>query len=58
MCGRHSSGITVSDHRLLYLVACSYAGWLEIVSRLISRLSVNDRAWIFGKAVIEANGPQ
>jgi len=47
MCGRHSSGKTVSDHRLLCLVACSYAGWLEIVSRFISRLSVNDRAWIF-----------
>jgi hypothetical protein len=39
-------------------VACSYAGWLEIVSRFISQLSVNDRAWIFGKAAIETNGPQ
>jgi L-fuconolactonase len=38
------------------LVACSYAGWLEIVSRFISRLSENDRAWIFGKTAIKAYG--
>jgi L-fuconolactonase len=36
------------------LVACSYLRWREIVSVFTSRLSANDRAWIFGKTAIKA----
>ena len=42
----------------LCLVACPYAHWHEIVSRFTSRLSANDRAWIFGKTAIKAYGLQ
>jgi L-fuconolactonase len=38
------------------LVACSYTRWHEIVSRFASRLSANDRAWIFGQTAIKAYG--
>jgi L-fuconolactonase len=38
------------------LVACSYTRWHEIVTRFASRLSTNDRAWIFGKTAIKAYG--
>jgi L-fuconolactonase len=40
------------------LLACTYARWLETVSRFTSRLSANDRAWIFGKTAVKAYGLQ
>jgi L-fuconolactonase len=40
------------------LLACPYARWLETVSRFTTRLSANDRAWIFGKTAVKAYGLQ